>query len=145
MVWIQLFRSVKSYKQIYLFGRIQTGGWPYSDTSPYKVKTVLTHYSHPLSVHQICLSSWAGARSSCYGRILMFQRLWVRILDGHFPHTLDVKIVMFVWKDEKEAEDGPFKNSVSFTPPSCKLLLMHQTCFPWERERIQNGIFSNKF
>ena len=41
--------------------------------------------------------------SSGYGRILMFQRLWVRIpelshiLDGHFSHLFVVKIsMMFV-------------------------------------------------
>ena len=34
------------------------------------------------------------------------------ILDGHFSHLFDVRIVMFVQKrpkiNEKEAEDGPF-------------------------------------
>ena len=38
-----------------------------------------------------------------------------RILDTHFSHLFDVKIVMFVWKkniNKKEAGVGPFKKSI---------------------------------
>ena len=36
------------------------------------------------------------------------------ILDGHFSHLFVVKIVLFVWKDENEAGNGPFLKKVGF-------------------------------
>ena len=50
--------------------------------------------------------------SSGYGRKLIFQRSWVRIPALYTWWTISTfiwgKIAMFVWKDEKEAEDCPF-------------------------------------
>ena len=39
------------------------------------------------------------------------------LLDGHLSHLYVVIIVMFVWKDEKEAEDGTiFKKNTKTRP-----------------------------
>ena len=46
-----------------------------------------------------------GGNSYSKGREFESQHC---ILDGQFPHLFEVKIAMFVWKDEKEAEDRPF-------------------------------------
>ena len=56
-----------------------------------------------------------------YGRRLMFERFWVQILGlctgwtWHFSHWFVVKIVMFIWKYQKEAAVCPFKNISDFT------------------------------
>ena len=60
----------------------------------------------------ICMRNCLGRDlwSSGFGRRLMFQRSWVRILahllDGHFSHLFVVKIVMCVWKDENKWKRG---------------------------------------
>ena len=55
------------------------------------------------------------------------------ILDGHFSHIFVVKNVMFVWKDEKEAGDGPFRKH-------WQRWVWHSwqsSCFPHKRTRVR--------
>ena len=66
--------------------------------------------------------------SSGYGRRLMFRRSWVWIPapDGHFSHLFVVKIVIFVWKDEKIKKRDRgwpiFKNNSRFISRSIRHL-----------------------